>query len=74
VLDEHQGEGIGSILLQHLDITGRAQGIRQFQADVLADNRGMFSVFERSGFPISRSIELGMVRLLIAITDEAEPV
>src|SRR5215471_17846129 len=39
VLDEHQGKGIGSLLLRHLTIIGKAQGVREFQAEVLADNQ-----------------------------------
>jgi RimJ/RimL family protein N-acetyltransferase len=54
VLHEHQGQGIGSLLLKHLAIIGRAQGIREFQAEVLADNKQMIAVFEGSGFPIDR--------------------
>ena len=70
VLDEHQGKGIGPILLQHLARIGRAQGLKEFQADVLVDNRGMLRVFERSGFPMRRSTESGVVRLIIAIAAE----
>jgi GNAT superfamily N-acetyltransferase len=69
VLDEYQGRGIGSLLLQHLAVIGRAQGVREFQADVLADNRRMLQVFERSGFPITRSTDLGVVRLLLKIAE-----
>jgi GNAT superfamily N-acetyltransferase len=72
VLDEYQGKGIGSLLLQHLAIIGRTQGIREFQADVLGDNYRMLKVFERSGFALTRSADLGVVRLLLTIT-EPEP-
>ncbi len=68
VLDEYQGRGIGSLLLQHLARIGKSQGVREFQADVLIDNNRMLGVFERSGFPIRRSTELGVVRLLLTIT------
>jgi len=67
VLDEYQGKGVGSILLQHLAIIGRAQGLREFQADVLAENSRMLGVFERSGFPITRATELGVVTVLLTI-------
>jgi GNAT superfamily N-acetyltransferase len=67
VLDEYQGKGIGSLLLQHLALIGRDQGIREFQADVLVENQRMIGVFERSGFPIRRSTELGVVQLLLTI-------
>jgi GNAT superfamily N-acetyltransferase len=67
VLDEYQGKGIGSLLLQHLAIIGRAQGLREFQADVLADNHHMLKVFDLSGFPITRSTDVGVIRLLLTI-------
>jgi GNAT superfamily N-acetyltransferase len=70
VLDEHQGKGIGSLLLQHLVVIGRAQGVREFQADVLADNHRMIQTFERSGFPITRSTDLGVVRLILTIAEK----
>jgi GNAT superfamily N-acetyltransferase len=69
VLDEHQGKGIGSLLLKHLAIIARAGGIRELQAEVLADNHHMIGVFEHSGFPIRRSTEFGVVRLLLTIVD-----
>jgi len=69
VLDEHQGKSIGSLLLQHLAMIGRAQRVREFVADVLADNKQMISVLERSGFPIKRSTDSGVERLLLAIAD-----
>jgi GNAT superfamily N-acetyltransferase len=70
VLNEHQGKGIGSLLLQHLALIGRAQGVCEFQAEVLADNNKMMAVFERSGFPIKRSMALGVDQVLLTIADE----
>jgi L-amino acid N-acyltransferase YncA len=69
VLDAHQGKGIGSLLLQHLAMVGRAQGVRKFVADILTDNKQMIAVLERSGFPIKRSAESGVERLLLTIAD-----
>ena len=73
VLDEYQGKGIGSLLLRHLAIIGKAQGVREFQAEVLADNQKMIAVLEGSGFPFERSTEFGVDRLLLTITDEPQP-
>jgi GNAT superfamily N-acetyltransferase len=70
VLDEYHGKGIGSLLLQHLAIIGRSQGVQEFLADVLAENRPMIAVFEGSGFPIKRSVEYGIERVSLRITDE----
>jgi GNAT superfamily N-acetyltransferase len=67
VLDEYQGRGLGSLLFQHLATIGQRQGLREFQADVLADNRRMIRVLEKSGFPIKRTSDPGGVRLLLRI-------
>jgi GNAT superfamily N-acetyltransferase len=69
VLDKYQGKGIGSLLLQHLALIGRAQGVREFVADVITDNKPMISVLEHSGFPIERSREGGVERLVLTITE-----
>jgi RimJ/RimL family protein N-acetyltransferase len=70
VLDEYQGRGIGSLMLRHLAIIARAQGIREFKADVLADNERMIRVFERSGFLTKRSTSFGVMRLVLTIQTE----
>jgi RimJ/RimL family protein N-acetyltransferase len=67
VLDEHQGKGIGSLLLRHLATIGRTQGLRELQAEVLTDNHQMIGVLEGSGFPIQRSTEFGVARVLLTI-------
>jgi len=67
VLDKHLGKGIGALLLQHLVIIGKAQGLREFVADVLADNKPMLSVLEHSGFPIKHSREGGVERLVLTL-------
>jgi len=38
VADEHQGRGIGTLLLEHLVRLARANGVTEFQADVLGEN------------------------------------
>jgi L-amino acid N-acyltransferase YncA len=73
VLDEHQGKGVGSLLLRHLALIGRAQGVRKFLAEVLADNRRMIALFKGSGFPIECSTEFGVERVLLTIADEPQP-
>jgi RimJ/RimL family protein N-acetyltransferase len=73
VLDDHQGKGIGSLLLQHLAKIGRAQGLCEFKAEVLSDNNPMIAVLERSGFPIKRSTEFGVDQVLLTITHEPPP-
>jgi GNAT superfamily N-acetyltransferase len=49
VKDEFQGQGIGKLLMKHLTLIAR---ITQFEAIVLAQNKGMLKVFASSGLPM----------------------
>jgi GNAT superfamily N-acetyltransferase len=63
ILDGFQGRGIGTILLQHLARIAAANGVEEFEADVLGENRPMLEVFAHSGFARQRSLESGVVHL-----------
>ena len=63
VLDDYQGRGIGTLLLEHLGLIARAGGITELEADVLADNRNMLEVFADSGFKVRRRLDSGVVHL-----------
>jgi RimJ/RimL family protein N-acetyltransferase len=52
VEEDYHGQGIASILLKHLLLIGRKQGISRFEADVLHANKKMLRVFERTGLPV----------------------
>ncbi len=72
VADEHQGEGIATLMLEHLAAIARSNGIERFTAEVLADNRAMLAVFAKAGWPLQRRFESGVVDLdwELATTDE----
>jgi ribosomal protein S18 acetylase RimI-like enzyme len=53
VADDYQGHGLGAALMRHLAAIGRAAGLKEFIAEVLADNQPMLRVFERSGLPLT---------------------
>jgi GNAT superfamily N-acetyltransferase len=53
VVDDYQGQGIGAVLLRHLATIARQAGLKEFTAEVLADNAPMLKVFERSGLKVS---------------------
>ncbi len=63
VADEHQGRGIGTLLLEHLARFARANGITEFEADVLGENNRMLEVFVMSGFAVKRSVDYGIVHV-----------
>lgn len=45
VIDQYQGKGIGTALMQHIAGIAREAGIREFTAEVLPDNIPMLKVF-----------------------------
>lgn len=67
VEEDFQGAGIGSRLLKHLATIARARGVARFEAEVLAENRGMLAVFERSGLPMRQSREGGVVHVQLEL-------
>ncbi len=52
VLDEWQGRGLGTLLMQRMVEIARARGLKGFTADVLAANKPMLSVFRKSGLDL----------------------
>ena len=63
VVDDHQGRGIGSLLLRHLATIARAKGVVAWTAEVLPDNEAMLRVFERSGLATAVSRDADAVHL-----------
>jgi len=63
ILDGFQGRGIGTLLLEHLSRIADANGVTEFEADVLGENRQMLEVFAHSGFESRRSLDSGIVHL-----------
>ena len=61
--DDHQGRGLGSILLEHLAAAARENGLRRFEAEVLAENHTMVRVFRQAGYQVSRAFEDGVLHL-----------
>ena len=69
--DAWQGRGVGTLLLEHLALVARGNGITEFEADVLGENNRMLHVFGESGFRVQRSLEGGIFHLCFP-TDETE--
>ncbi|PEN14554.1 acetyl CoA synthetase subunit alpha [Longibacter salinarum] len=55
VIDEYQGEGIGTELLRRLVQVGEDEGLDRITADILRQNRAMQRVCEKIGFQILHS-------------------
>ena len=67
VEEDFHGQGIASRLLKHLAAIARDQGIQTFVAEVLAENTAMLAVFARSGLPMERRREGGVVHVELAL-------
>ncbi|HEU4795564.1 MAG TPA: GNAT family N-acetyltransferase, partial [Pyrinomonadaceae bacterium] len=73
IANDFQGRGLGSILLGQLADVAAANGIKTFEADVVAANHAMLHVFRASGFPIEVSANAGQLHVVFptSFTDEA---
>jgi acetyl coenzyme A synthetase (ADP forming)-like protein len=67
VADAYQRRGIGTRLVEQLARKAAEEGIEQFVAEVLPDNRDMLGVFEGLGFELSRELAGGEVEIRFAI-------
>ena len=63
----HQGLGIARRLLLRFVEFAREHGVARLEADVLAENRAMLAVFERSGLPVQRRREGGVVHVTLDV-------
>jgi GNAT superfamily N-acetyltransferase len=68
VEEDFQRRGIAGRLLRQLAHIARANGITRFEADVLAENTPMLTVFRRSGLPMGTSRGAGIVHATLSLT------
>jgi RimJ/RimL family protein N-acetyltransferase len=66
--DRHHGRGVASLILKHLVLIAREQGLSALEADVLAQNRAMLAVLERSGLPLEQRRESNIVHVRLCLT------
>ena len=72
VIDDHQGRGLGTRLLELLTSYARSHGIRGFRAFVLGENRQMMRVFRNSGYELTRTLDSGVFTVDFPTTDSEE--
>jgi len=67
VMDDYQGHGIGSALVQHLVAIARGAGLQELIADVLPENIAMRKVFEKCGLPLTMRRDRGVVHIALRL-------
>jgi acyl-CoA synthetase (NDP forming)/RimJ/RimL family protein N-acetyltransferase len=70
VADEHQHEGVATILLEDLAVIARAAGLRRLAAVVLPANTAMTSVFRTVGLVHRAWFDDGVIRVELDLTTE----
>lgn len=63
IANDFQGRGLGSMLLGQLAEVAAANGIQVFEAEVVAANHAMLSVFRASGFPLEVNATAGQLHV-----------
>jgi RimJ/RimL family protein N-acetyltransferase len=71
--EDYQGQGLSTLFMALLAEIGRERGIERFEAEVLSGNKRMLRVFERSGLPLTRRLEGGVVLVQMVLTQSAPP-
>lgn len=66
--DVYQGKGIGTKLMEWLANVARDNGITSFEADVLAENEQMITVFRDYGFHVTSDLKWGVYHVTFPIT------
>jgi len=61
----YQGKGVASYLFELLIRIAREEGIAGFMADVLANNKAMLKVYEKSPYPVHTVLSEGVYKLTI---------
>jgi GNAT superfamily N-acetyltransferase len=70
--EEYHNKGIASYLFELLIRVAREEGIQGFTADVLATNKAMLKVYEKSPFPVQTVLSRGIYELTIPFTPLSE--
>ncbi|GAB2479432.1 bifunctional GNAT family N-acetyltransferase/acetate--CoA ligase family protein [Promicromonospora xylanilytica] len=76
VADALQGQGLGSVLLEHIAAAARERGVHRFIAEVLPQNRAMLGVFREAGYAVEQHLDDGVVTVSVDLdpTDRSREV
>ena len=65
ILDDYQGQGIGSALMRRLSAIARTAGLKELIAEVLAKNVSMLKVFQKCGLAMRTELEQGVIHVTL---------
>jgi RimJ/RimL family protein N-acetyltransferase len=68
VVDQYQGQGIGTALICHLATIARAAALRELIAEVLPENVPMLKAFQNSGLPMQTKRETAVVHVVLSLS------
>lgn len=72
IRDDMQGQGLGSVLLEHLAAAARERGVTRFVAEVLPANSRMLSTFRAAGYALTQEREEDVIAVGFDIEPTAE--
>jgi GNAT superfamily N-acetyltransferase len=67
VIDDYQGQGVGTLLMRHLAVIARRAGLKQLIAEVLQENAAMRKVFSKFGFQTHRGMDPQVMHLVLTL-------
>jgi len=69
--EEYQARGIATFIFQYLCRIAKERGIKALRADVLASNKAMIKVLEKSPYPFKAVMKEGVYEITIPLTGES---
>ena len=67
VIDNYQGQGLGTLLMRHLAVIARKVGLKELIAEVLPENAAMRKVFGKFGFQMRDGRDPQVVHLVLEL-------
>jgi RimJ/RimL family protein N-acetyltransferase len=67
VIDDYQGQGIGTLLMRHVAVLARRAGLRELIAEILPENAAMRKVFSKFGFQARRGKDPQVIHLAMKL-------
>jgi RimJ/RimL family protein N-acetyltransferase len=67
IVDEYQGQGVGTLLLRHLVLIARESELQQLVAEVLPENAPMLALFRKCGFALKKGGGAGVVHTVLQL-------